>query len=215
MWEPKYSARKVRGPPCQVLQDHSSWDLQEIERGLLCPLYICATWDLMPIIRINMSPLGTRWETFHQHMVRSRVSFLLVRTHPTTAVSKKWHLNHAEKWSFLLDFKKLFRKLIPQFLSLRRFSSLECFQMRNTQTITEANIWSTHYGPGPVPYGFLKPPPFILPSTLEVGITLIPIFRWGNPGPERWSILSWVTWLANLKIWLLIHASLSPKPTHL
>lgn len=144
IWEPRHRARTVRGPPCQVLQDHSAWDLQEIERGLLSPRYLRATWDLMTIIGINMSPPGTMWEKFHQHMVTSTVSFLLVWTNPTTAISKKWHLNHAEKWSFFLDFKKLSRKLYHNFsLSGDSFFSLECFQMRNSQTITEANIYWT------------------------------------------------------------------------
>lgn len=112
------------------------------ERGLLHPLYLDATWDLMTIIRISMSPLGTRWEKFHRHMVRSTVSFLLIWTNPTTADSKKWHLNHAEKWSFFLDFKKLSRKLHHNFyLSEDSFFSLECFQMRNIQTIIETNIY--------------------------------------------------------------------------
>lgn len=160
-----------------------------------------------------MSPLGTTGEKFHLHMVRSRVSFSLVRNHPTTAVSKKsgiWITQKNE--AFFLDFKKLSRKLIPQFLSLRRFFLL--FGVLSNEEHSDNNR-SQHilsYGPGPVPCGSLKPP-FTLPSTLESRYRSYPIFRWENPGPKRWSVLPWVTWLANLKIWLLIHTGLYPKPT--
>lgn len=114
---------------------------------------------------------------------------------------------------FLLDLKSSPGNCAPQSPSLKRFFSLQCFQTGNIQTITDANIFEHSLHARPCALWFTKSH-FIPPSTQEVGI-IISIFRRGNSSTKRWSILPWFTQLISWKAWLLIQASLSPKPVNL
>lgn len=69
IWEPRYGARKIRGPQCQVLKDYTCWywpaqDPQETGEGLVLAPCLTATWGLMIIIS-QLSPV-TMWEKFRQ-----------------------------------------------------------------------------------------------------------------------------------------------------